>query len=103
MVEASDTVSVCVVKPREDSVTDDLSAVVDEWLLSEVDDTVTVPAKVEDLLSEDVLVPVEPVVETVSVLVVTLEAVLVDDSAGGGGSGYRLAHEHTYAERIAVY
>lgn len=59
MVEASDTVIVCVVRPREDSVTDDPSAVVDEWLLSEVGDSVTVLAKVEDLLSEDVLVPVE--------------------------------------------
>lgn len=39
--------------------TDDPSAVVDEWLLSEVGDSVTVLAKVEDLLSEDVLVPVE--------------------------------------------
>lgn len=37
----------------------DPSPVVDEWLLSELDDAVTVPAKVEDLLSEDVLVPVE--------------------------------------------
>jgi hypothetical protein len=59
VVEASDTVIVCVVRPREDSVPDDPSAVVDEWLLSELDDAVTVPAKVEDLLSEDVLVPVE--------------------------------------------
>lgn len=41
-------------------------------------------------------------VETVSVLV-TLETVLVEDPAGGGGSGYRLVHERTYAERIAVY
>lgn len=59
MVEASDTVIVCVVRLREDSVTDNPSAVVDEWLLSEVGDSVTVLAKVEDLLSEDVLVPVE--------------------------------------------
>lgn len=42
-------------------------------------------------------------VETVSVLVVTLETVLVDDPAGGAGSGYSLAHEHTYAEAIAIY
>lgn len=59
MVEASDTVIVCVVRPREDSVTDESSADVDEWLLSELDDAVTVPAKVEDLFPEDVLVPVE--------------------------------------------
>lgn len=59
MVEASDTVIVCVVRPGEDSVIDELPAVVDEWLLSEVDEVVTVPAKVEDLPPEVVLVPVE--------------------------------------------
>lgn len=59
MVEASDTVMVCVVRPSEDSVVDDPSAVVDEWLLSEVEDAITVPAKVEDLFPEEVLVPVE--------------------------------------------
>lgn len=42
-------------------------------------------------------------VETVSVLVATLETVLVDDPAGGAGSGCRLAREHTYAARIAIY
>lgn len=41
--------------------------------------------------------------ETVSVLVVALETVFVDDPAGGGGSGHRLGHEQTYAERVAVY
>lgn len=58
MVEANDTVIVCVVRPNEDSMTDEASAVADEWPLSEVDDAVTVPAKVEDLFPEDVLLPV---------------------------------------------
>jgi hypothetical protein len=59
VVEASDTVIVCVVRPREDSVFDGSSVAVDEWPLSEEDDAVTVPAKVEVLSPEDTLVSVE--------------------------------------------
>lgn len=89
--------------------TDDASAVADEWLLSEVGDAVTVPANVEDLFPEDVLVPVERVMETVSVLVVTLEIVPVDDAAGGGGSRYMLVHDkyagrtRSYAHRLQIW